>query len=231
MRRIAILNPNATDTMTQDMVALARSVVPADVNVIGATNLRGPAAIQGEADAVACLPGLFDMAGDAVEQGADVIIIGCFDDTGLDTMRSSLPCPVIGLGEASMVTACLVAPRFAVVTTTQGSVPVIEENITRMGLEPRCAGVHAAGIPVLELERETAALQQSISNLAASSDATAIILGCAGMSTMASMLHAPASTRLVDPVRAAVGLSGVLDDATLPRSGPGRSFAGAIIAD
>ncbi|MGB5864930.1 MAG: aspartate/glutamate racemase family protein [Sulfitobacter sp.] len=231
MRRIAILNPNATDAMTQDMVAMARTIVPADVEVIGATNVQGPAAIQGEADSVACLPGLFDMAADAVKLGADVIIIGCFDDTGLDTLRSSLPCPVIGLGEASMVMACLVSPRFAVVTTTQGSVPVIEQNITRMGLGPRCAGVYAAGIPVLELEHEIAALQQAISTVSASSGATAIILGCAGMSTMASSLHAPASTRLVDPVRAAVGLSSVLDDATLPRSRQGRSRAGAFIAD
>ncbi|WP_439138359.1 aspartate/glutamate racemase family protein [Roseicyclus sp.] len=207
MRTIAILNPNATERMTQDMLAIAGSVAPPNVAVIGATNATGPAAIQGEKDAIACLPGLFDMAHGAVQGGADAIIIACFDDTGLDALRASLPCPVIGLGEAGMLTACLVAPRFAVVTTTQGSVPVIEDNIARMGLMPRCGGVYASGIPVLSVAHSIEPLSQSLGAAAASSGATAIVLGCAAMSAISTRLAVPAPVKLIDPLRAAIGLA------------------------
>lgn len=211
MGRIAILNPNATDSMTQDMVVMARTVVPPGVQVIGATNHQGPPAIQGDADAQACLPGLFDMAGHAAQGGADAIIIGCFDDTGLETLRARLPCPVIGLGEAGMLTACLVAARFAVVTTTDASVPVIEQNIDRMGLTPRCAGVFATGIPVLALEQNLEVLRRALGAVAATSGATALVLGCAGMSVIADRLDPPRAVRIIDPVRAAIGLALVVD--------------------
>ena len=142
--RIAILNPNATRSMTADMLAIARASVAHETEVIGLTNTAGPPAIQGEADAMACLPGLFALADEARALEADAIVIGCFDDTGLARLRAQMPCPVVGLGEAAMIAAALAAPRFAVLTTTEGSVPVIRHNIEAMGLGPRCDMVRAA---------------------------------------------------------------------------------------
>ena len=52
---------------------------------------------------------------------------------------------------ASMPPAML-AHRFAVVTTLSRSVPVLENNLLRYGLDRRCARVRATDVPVLELD-------------------------------------------------------------------------------
>lgn len=205
--RISLLNPNSTAAMTDDMVAIARALLPADMSVAGMTNLSGPPAIQGAEDVAACLPGLFALARDAMAARADAIVIGCFDDTGLGDLRAAMPCPVVGLGEAGMLAATLAAPRFAVLTTTEGSVPAITDNITAMGLMPRCDMVRAARIPVLELPRRVNDLRQALATLAADTGTGAIVLGCAGMGSLAPSLAAPGLPVLIDPVRASVLLA------------------------
>lgn len=205
--RIVILNPNSTASMTEDMVAIARATVSPGIEVAGLTNTAGPPAIQGEADAIACMPGLFALAEQPVVAQADAIVIGCFDDTGLAELRAKLRRPVVGLGEAGMIAATLAAPRFSVLTTTAGSVPVIAANIEAMGLAPRCDGVRASGVPVLELQDRLPDLRHALSGLAAETGSGAIVLGCAGMGRLAGDLAEPRLPVLVDPVRAAVSLA------------------------
>lgn len=205
--RIAILNPNSTQSMTEDMAAIARATLPAEIEILALTNTAGPPAIQGEADAIACLPGLFALFDGPEAAGADAVVIGCFDDTGLTDLRARLRCPVVGLGESGMLAASLAAPRFAVLTTTQGSVPVIEANIASMGLAPRCDSVRAAHVQVLELNHRLPDLRRALGGLAADTGTGAIVLGCAGMGRLAGDLAAPGLPVLIDPVRASVWLA------------------------
>jgi allantoin racemase len=206
-RRIAILNPNATVSMTEDMAATARATLGPDVAVRAMTNLEGPPAIQGEEDARACLPGLFALAEAAQAEGADAIVIGCFDDTGLAEMRAQSPIPVVGLGEAGCVAAALAAPRFAVVTSLPVATPIIERNIRTMGLWPRCAGVRASGAPVLALREEAEKVRAAIASLVDADPRAAVVLGCGGMSVLAETLRPTRPCVLVDPVRAAAALA------------------------
>ena len=57
-----------------------------------------------------------------------------------------------GIGEAGFFTAAMLAHRFSVVTTLSRSVPVLENNLLRYGLDRRCARVRACDVPVLELD-------------------------------------------------------------------------------
>jgi len=208
-RRVALINPNATVQMTDDMVAVALGVTGAEV--VGVTNIDGPAAIQGPDDAVACLPGLFAAFEAAVGAGARVVIIGCFDDTGLGRLRARDRVPVVGLGEAGCLAATLATPRFVVVTSLPVSIPVIEDNIAAMGLGPRCAAVLASGVPVLGLRAGLARVCEAIEAAHRAHPECAIVLGCGGMSALAGDIAngiAPkAAARLIDPVRAAMGLA------------------------
>lgn len=205
--RIALINPNSTVQMTEDMVAISRATVSPDVEILGRTNAEGPSAIQGEADAMACLPGLFALLRQPEIAQADAIVIGCFDDTGLARIRAGSRQPVVGLGEAGMIAATLAAPRFAVLTTTSGSIPVIEANIAAMGLGHRCDGVQAANVPVLDLQERRHELHAALARLATDTGTGAIVLGCAGMGRLAGELAMPGLPVLIDPVRAAAGLA------------------------
>lgn len=226
--RIAILNPNSTQAMTDDMAAIARATLPADIEILSLTNTAGPPAIQGEADAIACLPGLFTLFDGPEVAAADAVVIGCFDDTGLADLRARLRGPVVGLGEAGMLAASLAAPRFAVLTTTQGSVPVIEANVRAMGLAPRCDEVRAADIPVLELNHRLPDLRVALSALAAGTGAGAVVLGCAGMGRLATAVASPGLPVLIEPVRAALWLaaSAVRSGFSGPRAAAPANLAG-----
>lgn len=206
-RRIVIINPNATAAMTTEMVEIGQSFAPPDVEIVGMTNAAGPAAIQGAADAAACLPGLFALTQAPSVAEAAALIIGCFDDTGLEEIRARMRCPVIGLGEAGLLAATLAASRFAVLTTTDGSVPVIQANIGQMSLASRCDAVKAAGVPVLDLADRMQDLKSALRSLSTETGTGAIVLGCAGMGRIAGQLAEVGLPPLVDPVRAAVTLA------------------------
>ncbi|ABV95527.1 Asp/Glu/Hydantoin racemase (plasmid) [Dinoroseobacter shibae DFL 12 = DSM 16493] len=220
--RLAILNPNATRTMTDDMVTAARAAVPTDVEVVGYTNLAGPPAIQGAEDALACLPGLFALYDTALAEGATGVVVGCFDDTGLAELRARCAGPIAGLGEAGCLAASLHRAEFAVLTTTEGSVPVIADNIDLMGLAPRCRGVVAAGVPVLGLAAGLPQLRATLAGLLETAPEAAVVLGCAGMSPLAGQIAEGVDVPIIDPVLAATAL--VLSAARAAQRDPATSL-------
>ncbi|MEE4188409.1 MAG: aspartate/glutamate racemase family protein [Roseobacter sp.] len=206
-RKITILNPNATQRMTHEMVSAAQSATGHLALVDGLTNIDGPASIQGPQDGEDCLPGLFALFEQAQSQGADAVIIGCFDDTGLTTLRRRNSLPVIGMGEAGCIAASLASPAFSVVTTLEVSVPVIADNIRRIGLWDRCIGVHASGVPVLELNDgpdSTKRLQHTINKALEADQDQSIVLGCSGMSLIAPDISTRGNGCIIDPVLAAL---------------------------
>jgi allantoin racemase len=204
--RIAVVNPNATEVMTEQIVATVRRTLGSETEVIGYTNHSGPAAIQGPEDGAACLPGLMAAYDRAVAEQADAVIIGCFDDTGLSELRELGRIPVVGLGEASCIAASLAAPSFVVVTTLEVSVPVIAANIARSGLAKGCKAVIASGVPVLELESKAADVKAAIAQARETHSGSAVVLGCSGMTAIMPELRSDGHHTLIDPAQAAARL-------------------------
>ena len=157
------------------------------------------------------MPGLLARIAEADAAGADAHVIACFDDTGLDAARALAKAPVVGIGEAAFHVASFVCHRFAVVTTLSRSIPVIEDNLIRYGLDRRCARVRATDIPVLALEDPTsnarARIGDEIARALDEDGADAIVLGCAGMADLAAALSAEFDVPVIDGVAAAVVLA------------------------
>ena len=93
---IVIINPNSTVSMTDEMVRTGRNIYP-DVEMQGWTSHDGPPAIQGPEDGKTCIPPMLKLVEKASGLGAKSIIIGCFDDTGLNEARAIANCQVIGV--------------------------------------------------------------------------------------------------------------------------------------
>ncbi len=157
------------------------------------------------------MPGLLERIREGEAEGADAHVIACFDDTGLDAARALANAPVVGIGEAGFHLACMLAHRFAVVTTLSRSVPVLENNLLRYGLDRRCARVRATDVPVLELDNPLSGARHKIDTeirRALDDDrAEAIVLGCAGMADLAASLSAEFGVPVIDGVAAAVVLA------------------------
>jgi Asp/Glu/hydantoin racemase len=79
----------------------------------------------------------------AQQQGYDAFVIGHFQEPGLVECRCALDIPVVGLGEATMLYACTIARTFGLVTINPVFIPWHRDQITRLGMGQRSAGVRA----------------------------------------------------------------------------------------
>lgn len=210
--KILVVNPNTTASMTTKIGAAARAVARPDTEIVAANSQNGPASIQGFLDVATCVPGLLEEV--ARHPDVDAIVVACFDDTGVDAVRSLVSVPVLGIGEAAYHAASMVATKFSVITTLSRSVPGLENNLMRYGLAQKCAAVRATDIPVLKLEDgdpATLAKIQSEIRLAIEQDkAEAIVLGCAGMADLMAQLSAEFGLPVIDGVAAGVTLAEAL---------------------
>lgn len=80
---------------------------------------------------------------EAERAGVDAVILGHFQDSGLQEAKAAAGVPVIGLGEVSMLFACTMAHRFALVTLNPSFIPIHEQQVVKYGLERRVIGVRA----------------------------------------------------------------------------------------
>lgn len=218
--RILVVNPNTTMSMTDKIGAAARAVARPDTEIIAANSQNGPASIQGFLDVATCVPGLLDEV--ARHRDVDAIVVACFDDTGVDAVRTLVSVPVLGIGEAAYHAASLVANKFSVITTLSRSVPGIENNLMRYGLAQKCAKVRATDIPVLKLEEgDPATLQTIKSEIRLSIDedsAEAIVLGCAGMADLMVSLSDEFGLPVIDGVATGIAFAEALVNTGLKTS-------------
>ncbi|KIT17951.1 aspartate/glutamate racemase family protein [Jannaschia aquimarina] len=211
---VILINPNSTEAMTGTMLEAARAAAPAGMQIEGWTSHDGPPAIQGAEDGRRAEAPLLDLVRRAAGQGADGIVIGCFDDTALHRAALIAPCPVIGIGQAAFNACALRGWRFGVVTTLPVSVPIIETNIARYGLSGSCARVRASDVPVLDLEDRpeaaAAAIRAEAEAACREDGIDALILGCAGMARIVRDVRRAVPVPVIDTVETAIGCIGWL---------------------
>ena len=205
--KIMLINPNSTASMTQKAACAASKVARPETEIVAVTSKNGPTSIEGFLDVAMCQSALVEEA--ANHKDVDAVIVGCFDDTGLDALRCVFDVPVVGIGEAAYHAASLVSHRFSVVTTLSCSVAGISNNLNNYGLATRCANVRTTDLPVLKLEEndpESLDLIRLEIKAALDEDkAEAIILGCAGMADLMTLLSNEFKVPVIDGVACAVG--------------------------
>jgi len=206
--------------MTDKIAKAARAVARPDTEIVAASSQDGPASIQGFLDVATCVPGLLNEV--VQHKEVDAIVIACFDDTGLDAVRSLVSVPVLGIGEAAYHAASMIANKFSVITTLSRSVPGLENNLLRYGLAQKCACVRATEIPVLKLEEgDPATLDKIRLEIHASINedkAEAIVLGCAGMADLMARLSEEFGLPVIDGVSAGVTFAEALVNNSLRTS-------------
>jgi len=115
---------------------------------------------------------------------------------------------VIGIGEAAVHAASLISARFSVLTSLQRSVTILERNAIANGWSGHNFSIHASGLPVLDLESDSAytILLDKARTVVARDHAECLVLGCGGMSHWTARLSQDLSVPVVDGVAAAVTL-------------------------
>jgi len=81
---------------------------------------------------------IIERAIEAEREGFDAVVVGCYADPGVMEARATVDIPVIGISEASMLYACLLGRRFAVVTLNEPScISAMEDGIIFHGMQSR----------------------------------------------------------------------------------------------
>ena len=208
--KLLLVNPNTTSSMTDKAGETARMVAASGTEIIAVNPEYGPISIEGYYDEVFSIPGLLEEVRKGEASGCQGTVIACFDDTGLDAARCIASGPVVGICEAAMHIASLLANSFSIVTTLKRSIPALEELTVKYGMSRKCHRIRAAEVPVLELENPdseaTKLIRVEIQKALDDDRSEAIVLGCAGMVDLAAELSKEFGVPVIDGVSAAVKL-------------------------
>ena len=115
--RLLVVNPNTTASMTAKIGACARAFASPGVEIIARNPPDGPASIEGHYDEAMSTPGLLAEIRRGEAEGVDGTVVACFDDPAIGACRELATGPVIGICEAAMHAATMIATSFSVVTT------------------------------------------------------------------------------------------------------------------
>ncbi|WLS78149.1 allantoin racemase [Erwinia pyri] len=205
---IQVINPNTSLAMTETIGAAARAVAGPGTEIIAVCPSQGVPSIEGHFDEAVAAIGVLEQIKAGREQGVSGHVIACFGDPGLLAARELAQGPVIGIAEAAMHMATMVATRFSIVTTLPRTVIIARHLLQQYGFEHHCAALHAIDLPVLALEDGTGLAQEKVREgciQAKRQDGSgAIVLGCGGMATLARELTLELGIPVIDGVGAAV---------------------------
>src|SRR5262245_53683450 len=101
---LLLINPNTSAKTTEMMLAAARPLLAGHARLRGITAANGARMILSDEDIAVAAQEVIRL-GQAAAKDVDCIVIGAFGNPGLDELRRSLPCHVIGIGEAAVLEA------------------------------------------------------------------------------------------------------------------------------
>ena len=199
--KLLVVNPNSTAAMTDRIACSILPFAAAGTEISFRNPASSPASIEGFYDEASSVAAMLEIIAEAEEAGSQGCVVACFDDPGIGAAREIASGPVMGICQAAMQAASIVAARFSVVTTLPRSVPIIEDLAVAYGMERRCRRVHAADIAVLALEQDADArmiVRDAVCRAAKQDGSEAIVLGCAGMADLTGWLSEEAGVPVID---------------------------------
>ena len=226
--RLLLINPNISDSVSDLIGAEARRSASADTEIEVLTAPFGVAYIETRFEA---LIGAYAAALLAAEhhQRFDAVIVAAFGDPGLGGLREALPCPVTGLTEAALASACLLGQRFSIVAISQRIRAWYRETVEHIGLAGRLASIRGLDEPLADIGNVQADQGERLIRLAErcvdEDGADVLVLAGAPLAGLARSLRG----RL--PVPAVDGVSSAVRHAeSLVRLQPGKSSRGSFAA-
>ncbi len=207
---VYVVNPNSSQHVTDGIdraIDPMRSVSPVEISA--RTLAEGPPGIESQAHVDGVVRPLLSHCA-PLEESASAFVIACYSDPGLAALREQSARPVIGIAEASILTAMTMGHRFGIISILSKSIPRHMRYVGAMGVTDRLAADMPLEMGVLELADETRTferLKEVGSRLRDSAMADVLILGCAGMTAFRADLENYLGLPVVEPCQAAVAMA------------------------
>ena len=140
--------------------------------------------------------------------GADGAIIAAFGDPGLGAARELVDCPVVGLAEAGMLTACMMGKRFSIVSFAQALAPWYRETVEWHRLTSRLASIRMPEENFEAIDDVQNEMQETLVRLAQAAVredlADVIVFGGAPLSGLVNAVSKDIPVPVIDCAAAAV---------------------------
>ena len=209
MRRILLINPNTTASITALLGQHAKLAAPADEFLLRTATFGAPY-IACEASYAVAGHAALDAWAAALAPGQprfDAILLGCFGDPGLFALRQFSQLPVTGLAEAAILAAAAHG-RFSIVTGGERWKPMLERLVHALGYSHQLAGIQTVAPSGAELAANPSAGRALLAAACADSarrfGADSVILGGAGLAGMAAAVQPEVTVPVIDSVQAGV---------------------------
>ncbi|PPF55677.1 Asp/Glu/hydantoin racemase [Clavibacter michiganensis] len=206
--RIAVVNCNTTESMTETAASRAHLAVGPGTEIVPVTPTCGVASAEGWYDSFLSAAAVLH-ALERLPPGIDGVVMAGFGEHGREGARELLDVPVVDITEASAHVAMMLGRRFGVVTTVRRAAGQIEDSLLTAGLLAHCAAIEDTGLGVLQLEDDPVATADAFvaaGERAIARGAEVICLGCAGMAGLEEHVGARLPVPVVDGVAAAASL-------------------------
>ncbi len=207
MPRILILNPNCSTACSAGIdAAIAPFRHPGGPSLDVATLTEGPPAIYSWRDWHAVVEPLCRRIETEV---ADVFVIACASDPGIEAARTATDRPVLGVFRSAVAAAVARAERFGVIAIVEASKARHRTALRAMGLEGRLAAEIALNVSMETLLDGAAARSRLIQAARGCVEAGAetVILGCTGMAHHRAAIEAACGVPVIEPCQAAAALA------------------------
>lgn len=204
--KIKVINPNTTASMTQKIAEAAIAVASPGTEILACNPDMGPVSIEGHYDEALSVVGILEEIKKGEAAGVDGYVIACFGDPGLLAARELANGPVLGIAEAAMHAASLIATGFSIVTTLSRTRIIAQHLVQNYGMSHFCRRIRAIDLPVLELEdsRVRKTILDECRQALAEDGSGAIVLGCGGMADLSTQLSQELGVPVIDGVSVAV---------------------------
>jgi len=227
--KIKVINPNTTWSMTEKIGKAASEAAFAGTEIIAVSPSMGPASIEGHYDEAVSVLGVLDEVRKGEREGMEGYLIACFDDPGLHAAREIANGPVIGIAEAAMHMASFIGEGFSIIATGHRSRIILEKLARSYGMQHQCRKVRTTQLAVLDLERQgsdaRSLILEECQRAIAQDGADCLVLGCAGMSDLATFISRETGVPVIDGVAAGVKiLEGLISLQLSPSRGGGYAY-------
>jgi len=224
--RVLVINPNRSEPCSAGIdAAIAPFRFPGGPRLDVVTVAEGPDAIYSWRDWHAAVEPLCQRI---ARETADVFVIACASDPGIEAARAMTDRPVLGVFRSAAAMAAARAEQFGVIAIVDASKGRHLAALRSMGLENRLTGEIALNVSMetlLQPDLALAALIESGRSLAAAGAGT-VILGCTGMAHHRGAIEAAIGVPVIEPCQAAAALAmGIVLAGTVDRTGarPGEA--------
>jgi Asp/Glu/hydantoin racemase len=202
--RILLVNGNSSQSVTDRLASLAMATAP-QLEFRPCTPQGGPVYVSTPADVSLAAGKVVETIAFAVrDDEPDGCIIACFGEPGLLEARRRFDFPIIGMAEASMLTAMQLGGDFAILTLGEHWPAMLHDLVKLYGVQDRCSGIERIDGTPFELMANPQRAAESVTTAAVKCGAQVVIIGGAALTGLASAIGPLPGLLLVDCLQASI---------------------------